>query len=75
MRFKVRMLRNNLFSHQFFIKVPAYVIFVSQNVHISDLRSDQGRDFYIMSLWENIEMRPPSSKRVKTTQFFQDYDR
>ena len=40
-----------------------------------DLSSGQSRDLYITSLWENNEIRPASSKRVKTTQFFQDYDR
>ena len=44
--------------------------FYISEFYIGDLRSDQTRDFYIGSLWENIEMPPASCKRVKTTHFF-----
>ena len=50
-------------------------ICISQNFYICDLSSDQTQDLCITSLWENIETRPASNKRVKTTQFFQDCDK
>ena len=37
--------------------------------------SGQSSDLYITGLWENNEMRPAWSKRVKTTQLFQDFGR
>ena len=45
-----------------FIRMPVCAICISQNLYICDLRSCQIRDTYITSLWENIEMRPASSK-------------
>ena len=42
---------------------------------ICGLGSGQSRDLYITSLWENNEMRPASSKQVKTTHFLEDCDR
>ena len=42
---------------------------------ICDLSSGHGRDFTLQAYGENNEVCPASSKRVKTTQFFQDYDR
>ena len=62
-------------SLQVSIMVPVCAICIFHNVYICDLRSGQLRDLYIVSLWDNIEMRPSSSERVKTTQLFQDYDR
>ena len=62
-------------SLQVSITVPVCVICKSQNFDICDLRSGQSRDLHITSLWENHEMCPASSQRVKTAQFFQDYDR
>ena len=65
-------------SLQVFITVPTsrYVLSVYlRNFNICDLRSGQtqSRNLYITSLWENIEMRPASSKQVKTITSFPDY--
>ena len=50
--------------------------YISEFVYLwPEVRSEQSSDLYITSLWENNEMRPASSKRIKTTQFLQDYDR
>ena len=62
-------------SVQVFITVPVCVICTSQNLFICDMRSGQSRDLCIRGLRENNEMCPASSKRVKTTELFQDYDR
>ena len=43
------------------------------NMYLCDLRSGQRRDLYFASIWANNELCPDSSKRAKTTQFFQDY--
>ena len=64
-----------LLSYMVFITVPECLICISHNFHICDLSSGQSRDLFIISLWENNEMRPVSRKRVKPTQCLQDYDR
>ena len=52
----------SIYALQVFISVPSCTICLSQNLYICELRSGQIRDLYITSLWENIEMRPTSSK-------------
>ena len=59
---------------QLLVRVPVCAICLSHNCRICDLRSDQIRDLYIASLWENIEMPPASCKRVKTHNYFSIMD-
>ena len=53
-------------SLEVFITIPECLFFLSPNFYIGELRLGQSRDLYITSLWENNEMRPASTKRVKT---------
>ena len=72
---RARVFQGAISSLQVFIIVPVCIICLSQNGYICDLRSGHSSDHYSTSLWENNETCSALSKRVKTTQFFQDYVR
>ena len=58
-----RVFHGAISSFQVFITVSVYVICISQDFYIGDLRSGQSRDISITSLCENIEMHPASNER------------
>ena len=73
-------LKLEFFTDQFFFSGLHYSnsicnLYIAEVLYFGPERSGQNHHLYITSLWQNIEMRPASSKRVKTTQFCQDYDR
>ena len=70
---RARVFHRSISSLQVFIRVPPCTKCISHSLYICDLKSGQTRDLYITTLRENIEMRPALSKRVKTTQLFQNY--
>ena len=65
-----RVFHGAISSLRVFIRVPVCAISISQSFYFCYLRSVQLRDLYITSLWENMEMRPASSKGSKPLNSF-----